>query len=63
MSEYVILREEDGKTHIIHLVDKATKHKGLGVFNPKVTLGSSDVGDEVLVGQKYLTIMPTSCPN
>ncbi|MBA88168.1 MAG: hypothetical protein CMB16_02735 [Euryarchaeota archaeon] len=62
MSEYVILREEDGKTHIIRLVDKAIKHKGLGVFNPKLTLGSCGVGDEVLVGQKYLTIMPTRLP-
>ena len=34
------------------------KHKGLGVINTATLLEGSNIGDEVLIGQKYLKIMP-----
>ena len=48
------LMEENGRMHIFEIVDEKIKVKGLGVFNPVVTLKGINVGDEVGLGQKIL---------
>ena len=58
MAEYSVLMEKEGRIHVVEVVDEMVKHKGLGVINIATLLADSNIGDEVLVGQKYLTIMP-----
>jgi len=62
MGEYVILSETSGKIHVIEVVNESKKYKGLGVFNSKKILSSLSIGDEVLIGQKYLKILPPKLP-
>ena len=62
MAEYAALMENEGRIHIVEMKDKVVKHKGLGVLNTVQLLDDIGVGDEVLVGQKYLTSMPTRLP-
>ena len=62
MAEYSVLMEKEGRIHVVEVVDEMVKHKGLGVINTATLLADSDIGDEVLVGQKYLTIMPARLP-
>ena len=58
MADYSVLMESEGRVHIVEVLDEMVKHKGLGVINTATLLEGIKVGDEVLVGQKYLTIMP-----
>lgn len=58
MADYSVLMESEGRVHIVEVLDEMVKHKGLGVINTATLLEGTKVGDEVLVGQKYLTIMP-----
>ena len=58
MAGYSVLMESEGRVHIVEVLDEMVKHKGLGVINTATLLEGTKVGDEVLVGQKYLTIMP-----
>ena len=58
MADYSILMESEGRIHVVELLDEMVKHKGLGVINTALLLEGTTVGDEVLIGQKYLTIMP-----
>ena len=62
MAEYAALMENEGRIHIVELKDEVIKHKGLGVLNTVALLSHVDVGEEVLVGQKYLVRMPTRLP-
>ena len=62
MAEYAALMENEGRIHIVSLKDEVVKHKGLGVLNIATLLADIQMGDEVLVGQKYLTRMPTRLP-
>ena len=62
MADYSVLMEKEGRIHVVEVVDEMVKHKGLGVINTATLLAESNIGDEVLVGQKYLTIMPTRLP-
>ena len=62
MAEYAVLMEKEGRIHVVQVTDEVTKHKGLGVLNSAALLGNVDVGDEVLIGQKYLTRMPANLP-
>ena len=62
MAEYSVLMEKEGRIHIVELIDEAKKHKGLGVINSAALLSGFSEGDEVLIGQKYLTIMPPRLP-
>ena len=48
----VLIREEGGKIHLVHLVDEMMKIKGLGVFNPSKLLSDLEIGDNVEIGQK-----------
>ena len=54
--------EKEGRIHVVEVVDEMVKHKGLGVINTATLLQGTEIGDEVLVGQKYLTIMPSKLP-
>ncbi len=62
MADYSVLMEKEGRIHIVEVVDDMVKHKGLGVINSATLLEDCEIGDEVLVGQKYLTIMPARLP-
>jgi len=62
MADYSVLMEKEGRIHIVEVVDDMVKHKGLGVINSATLLEGCEIGDEVLVGQKYLTIMPARLP-
>ena len=62
MAEYAALMENEGRIHIVEMKDEVVKHKGLGVLNIETLLADVKVGEEVLVGQKYLTRMPTRLP-
>ena len=62
MADYSVLMEKEGRIHVVEVVDEMVKHKGLGVLNSAMLLDGYEIGDEVLVGQKYLTIMPARLP-
>ena len=62
MADYSVLMEKEGRIHVVEVVDEMVKHKGLGVINTATLLEGCKVGDEVLVGQKYLTVMPSRLP-
>ena len=61
MSDWVVLGEND-RIHMVELVDSTMSIKGLGVFNPMKILGDINIGEEVLIGQKYLMRMPARLP-
>ena len=56
------LVEENGRVHIIELVDESRKFKGIGVFNPKQTLSSVALGAAVQIGSKTFTHLPPRLP-
>ena len=62
MSEWIVIMEGEGKVHIVKLEDELRKHKGLGVINTVKLLGDLEIGQEVLIGQKYLKRMPARLP-
>ena len=62
MADYSVLMEKEGRIHVVEVLDEMVKHKGLGVVNTAALLEGNQIGDEVLVGQKYLTIMPANLP-
>ena len=62
MADYAVLMEKEGKIHVVELVDKTVKHKGIGVCNIAEIMKDIAVGEEVLIGQKYFTRMPTELP-
>ena len=62
MAEYAILMEKEGKVHVLEIVDKSAKYKGIGVCNLQEILSGVDIGEEVLIGQKYFTRMPSNLP-
>ena len=62
MAEYSVLMEKEGKIHVVEVTNEMVKHKGLGVLNTADLLAESQIGDEILVGQKYLTVMPSRLP-
>jgi len=62
MSEYACLVEDDGKIHIVEIKDEVCKHKGLGVLNTAQLLADFNIGDQIQIGQKTLTILPPRLP-
>lgn len=62
MPEYACLVEEDGKIHIVEIKDEVCKYKGLGVLNTKQLLDGYYIGDEIIIGQKRLTLLPPRLP-
>ena len=62
MADYSVLMEKEGRIYVVEVVDEMIKHKGLGGVNTATLLEGNQIGDEVLIGQKYLTIMPAKLP-
>lgn len=60
--EYAVLREEDGTTFVVALVDQQEKIKGIGVFNPLQTLSNINIGEIVTIGQKQFQRLPPRLP-
>ena len=56
------LVEENGRVHIIRLVDESVKIKGIGVFNPKTTMSDVEFGQEVQIGSKIFKHLPPRLP-
>ena len=50
------------QSHVLEIVNKSAKYKGIGVCNLQEILSGVDIGDEVLIGQKYFTRMPSNLP-
>ena len=59
---WVALEEDSGKIFLVEMVDDMTKIKGLGVFNPSETIGDTEIGDEIIIGQKILTRLSPRLP-
>jgi len=62
MVEWAVLMGNDGRVLIVKVVDEVTKHKGLGVINTAKLLADYSLGEEILIGQKYFTLMPPRLP-
>ena len=60
--DWVALEEDSGKIFLVEMVDDMTKIKGLGVFNPSETIGDTEIGDEIIIGQKILTRLSPRLP-
>ena len=56
------LIEENGRVHIVSLIDETVKIKGIGVFNPKTTVENIEFGNEVQIGSKIFTRLPPRLP-
>ena len=62
MADFAVLMENEGKVHIVEVKNESAKHKGIGVCNLHEILHNVDIGEEVLIGQKYFTKMPPNLP-
>ena len=61
-SNWMALREDDGRAHLVNNVPGEVKIKGLGRFDPSVLLEGYSLGDRITVGQKSLTIVEAALP-
>ena len=61
-SDWVALREDDGRAYLVNRNAGELKIKGLGRFNCKELLGDYTIGDRIKVGQKSLTIVDAALP-
>ena len=61
-SNWMALREDDGRAYLVNNVPGEIKIKGLGRFDPSVLLEGYSLGDRITVGQKSLTIVEASLP-
>ena len=61
MADYSVLMESEGRIHVVQIIDEMVKHKVW--VNTATLLEGSNIGDEVLIGQKYLKIMPPRLQN
>ena len=59
---WAVLVEEDGKVHVVEMTSGSRKIKGLGVFDPLEIISPVAIGEQVGIGQKLLTRMPTRLP-
>ncbi len=62
MTGWAVLMEQEGRIHVVELLDDNRKYKGLGVINTNALLSGKEYGEEVLIGQKYLKLMPPRLP-
>lgn len=60
--ESVALMEENGKIHIVSMIDNTIKIKGIGVVNPSNEFSQLKDGEETHVGSKILLRLPTRLP-
>ena len=57
---FTALREDDGRVHIVPLIDEEMRIRGVGRINPSRTLADSDDGERITIGQKtFLRLRPT----
>ena len=61
-SEWVALREDDGRAYLLQKKVGEIKIKGLGRFDANQLLDGFSVGDRIKVGQKSLTIVNAALP-
>ena len=61
-SEWVALREDDGRAYLLHRIPGELKVKGLGRFDAEQLLNGYSIGDRITVGQKSLTIVDPALP-
>lgn len=61
-SDWVALREDDGRAYLLNRVAGEVKVKGLGRFDASQLLNGYSVGDRITVGQKSLTIVGAALP-
>ena len=61
-SEWVALREDDGRAYLLQKKPGEVKIKGLGRFDANQLLDGFSVGDRIKVGQKSLTIVNAALP-
>ena len=61
-SNWMALREDDGRAYLVNNVPGEIKIKGLGRFDASVLLEGYSLGDRITVGQKSLTIVEASLP-
>ena len=61
-SNWMALREDDGRAYLVNNVPGEVKIKGLGRFDPSVLLKGYSLGDRITVGQKSLTIVEAALP-
>ncbi len=59
---WAVLVEEEGKVHVVEMTPGSRKIKGLGVFDPMELIAPVGIGQQVGIGQKLLTRMPTRLP-
>ena len=57
-----ILSENNGRVHVVQLINKSVKIKGIGVLNPYATLNEVGMGGEVQIGSKIFTRLPPRLP-
>ena len=62
MSEWVALREDDGRAYLVKRAPGEVKVKGLGRFDAEKLLEGFSVGDRIKVGQKSLSIVEAGLP-
>ena len=62
VSNWVALREDDGRAYLVNNVPGEVKIKGLGRFDPSTLLEGFSLGDRITVGQKSLTIVEAALP-
>ena len=56
------MREDDGRSYLVHRVPGEVKVKGLGRFDAEKMLEGYSVGDRITVGQKSLSIVDPRLP-
>ena len=61
-SNWMALREDDGRAYLVNNVPGEVKIKGLGRFDPSALLEGYSLGDRITVGQKSLTIVEAALP-
>ena len=61
-ASFAALVEENGRVHIVELIDETVKIKGIGVFNPISTVENVAFGQEVQIGSKIFTHLPPRLP-
>jgi len=61
-TEWVALREDDGRAYLLKRKSGEIKIKGLGRFDAEQLLKGYSIGDRIKVGQKSLTIVEAALP-
>jgi tRNA (adenine57-N1/adenine58-N1)-methyltransferase len=61
-SDWVALREDDGRAYLLHKIPGEVKVKGLGRFDVTELLEGYKIGDRITVGHKSLTIVKAALP-